>query len=238
MKNQKCNFKLAFTLAEVLITLGIIGVVAAITIPVLISNYQKKQLETQIKATYSTIQQTLRYAEDEDISYSTVADGNSKFLKEWFDNFLAKHMKVGQVCVDRVPKGCWHQIYNLGGSKVGDSEGIGTGIISFNIVKGSSFMLDGYLAEHMMSLFGIDTDESGLVFFFDANGKTKPNVIGKDVFVMAWTEKGLVPAGYSKSKAEIDDNCYNGSAYFCLNKVIENDWKIPDKVWRRKIKYK
>ena len=193
MKNQKCNFKLAFTLAEVLITLGIIGVVAAITIPVLISNYQKKQLETQIKATYSTIQQTLRYAEDEDISYSTVADGNSKFLKEWFDNFLAKHMKVGQVCVDRVPKGCWHQIYNLGGSKVGDSEGIGSGIISFNIVKGSSFMLDGYLAEHMMSLFGIDTDESGLVFFFDANGKTKPNVLGKDVFVMAWTEKGLVP---------------------------------------------
>ena len=37
--------KRAFTLAEVLITLGIIGVVAAMTIPTLISNYQKKQFE-------------------------------------------------------------------------------------------------------------------------------------------------------------------------------------------------
>ena len=43
--------KSAFTLAEVLITLGIIGVVAALTIPILISNYRKRQLETQIKAT-------------------------------------------------------------------------------------------------------------------------------------------------------------------------------------------
>ncbi len=32
----------AFTLAEVLITLAIIGIVAALTIPTLISNYQKK----------------------------------------------------------------------------------------------------------------------------------------------------------------------------------------------------
>lgn len=48
--------KLAFTLAEVLITLGIIGVVAAMTIPTLMSNYRKKQLETQIKANYSLVQ--------------------------------------------------------------------------------------------------------------------------------------------------------------------------------------
>ena len=43
--NNLANKKLAFTLAEVLITLGIIGVVAAITIPNLISTYRKKQIE-------------------------------------------------------------------------------------------------------------------------------------------------------------------------------------------------
>ena len=37
----------AFTLAEILITLGIIGVVAAMTIPTLITNYQKKQTVTK-----------------------------------------------------------------------------------------------------------------------------------------------------------------------------------------------
>ena len=35
--------KIAFTLAEVLITLGIIGVIAAMTLPSLITNYQEKQ---------------------------------------------------------------------------------------------------------------------------------------------------------------------------------------------------
>ena len=38
-----------FTLAEVLITLGIIGVVAALTLPSLITNYQKKQIVAQLK---------------------------------------------------------------------------------------------------------------------------------------------------------------------------------------------
>ena len=41
--------KKAFTLAEVLITLGIIGVVAVLTVPNIISNYQEKVLDTKIK---------------------------------------------------------------------------------------------------------------------------------------------------------------------------------------------
>src|SRR5574344_2590672 len=50
-----CQTKKAFTLAEVLITLAIIGVVAALTIPTLITNYQKKQYVTQLKKSYSNI---------------------------------------------------------------------------------------------------------------------------------------------------------------------------------------
>ena len=49
----------AFTLAEVLVTLGIIGVVAAMTMPVLISNYQKSVLKNQAKKTYSMLSQAL-----------------------------------------------------------------------------------------------------------------------------------------------------------------------------------
>ena len=47
--------KRAFTLAEVLITLGIIGVVAALTLPSLISNYQKKVTAAKLKQTYSIL---------------------------------------------------------------------------------------------------------------------------------------------------------------------------------------
>lgn len=45
--------KFGFTLAEVLITLGIIGVVAAMTIPTLMSTFAKQRTETQLKAFYS-----------------------------------------------------------------------------------------------------------------------------------------------------------------------------------------
>ena len=48
-----------FTLAEVLITLGIIGVVAALTLPTLIQKYQKKAFATKVKQTYSIVSNAL-----------------------------------------------------------------------------------------------------------------------------------------------------------------------------------
>ena len=54
--------KKAFTLAEVLITLGIIGVVAAMTMPALINKYQSKVFETAFKKQYSVIQNAIEYS--------------------------------------------------------------------------------------------------------------------------------------------------------------------------------
>ncbi len=61
--NRLSSNRKGFTLAEVLVTLGIIGVVAAMTMPVLIGNYQKKVLNDQFKKSYSLIQQAWRKAE-------------------------------------------------------------------------------------------------------------------------------------------------------------------------------
>lgn len=49
----------AFTLAEVLITLGIIGIVAALTLPAIVNNSRNKQLETGLRKAYSAISQAL-----------------------------------------------------------------------------------------------------------------------------------------------------------------------------------
>ena len=57
--------KVAFTLAEVLITLGIIGVVAAMTLPALITNYKEKQTVSQLKKFYSTLSQAWLMMENE-----------------------------------------------------------------------------------------------------------------------------------------------------------------------------
>ena len=58
-KSEEFKKKAAFTLAEILITLGIIGVVAAITIPMLTKTYQTKVRDIQFKKMYSTLNQAL-----------------------------------------------------------------------------------------------------------------------------------------------------------------------------------
>lgn len=55
----------AFTLAEVLITLGIIGVVAAMTLPTLINSYKKQQTVTHLQKVYTSLNQALRLARSE-----------------------------------------------------------------------------------------------------------------------------------------------------------------------------
>ncbi len=54
------KLKIGFTLAEVLITLGIIGVVAAITIPILMQNYQKKVLIAKAKQGHALLETSIR----------------------------------------------------------------------------------------------------------------------------------------------------------------------------------
>ena len=79
--------KLGFTLAEILITLGIIGVVAAVTIPMLISNYKKRSTETQLKKAYSLLVNASRQA---------IADDNLTYnLPEVYDVTLGSHDKYG-----------------------------------------------------------------------------------------------------------------------------------------------
>ena len=54
--------KKAFTLAEVLITLGIVGIVAAMTIPALIGKHKKIETVTKLKTAYATINNAFKLA--------------------------------------------------------------------------------------------------------------------------------------------------------------------------------
>ena len=89
VSNDRKAKYLAFTLAEVLITLGIIGVVAAMTIPTLISKTQKKEAVTRLKGAYSQIAQAIRMSEADngDISNWDFSDIN------WFETYLINYIK-------------------------------------------------------------------------------------------------------------------------------------------------
>ena len=81
--------KTAFTLAEVLITLGIIGVVAALTIPSLITNYKAHRLRSQFLKSYSVVQQVFKQMEADDVSLDPVSYArHSGSFYTLFKNYL------------------------------------------------------------------------------------------------------------------------------------------------------
>ncbi|MBR1754215.1 type II secretion system protein, partial [bacterium] len=101
-----------FTLAEVLITLGIIGVVAALAIPTLISNNNKRIVETRLAKFYSTMNQAVELSEVEN-GPKEKWDASSSFEHpcDWVDKYLKDYIKTTEikpdeeVCVVAYPDG-------------------------------------------------------------------------------------------------------------------------------------
>ncbi|MCM1339925.1 MAG: type II secretion system GspH family protein, partial [Muribaculaceae bacterium] len=232
--------KAAFTLAEVLITLGIIGVVAAMTIPGLMNNYQKCRIETNLKETYSILQQTMRFTEYDDVAFESFPD-SQQGVKDWFNKYLQPHLKYANVCFHT--KGCWQDKGNIrylnGGISVSDNKelGIGNNNMTITLTNGANINIVGLSTTGAKTNYGVPLTESGYIAItIDANGNSQPNTYGKDIFVVLYEQtKGLVPAGYNQSLEDIHKNCSKSSlGMFCMSQVKNNGWEIPADVWKAK----
>ena len=162
--------KCAFTLAEVLITIGIIGVVAAITIPNLITAYEKKVAVENLKKANSVLAQALKFYTAE-----TGEDAASNFdatlsAKEYAEKYFVPYLKVSKICT-KMSDGCWrtedfYGYYDLAGNKMTDTvpysiilhNGM---VIGFNEISGYSYLK---------------------TIVVDVDGQKRRNVMGKDVF--------------------------------------------------------
>ncbi|MCM1339841.1 MAG: type II secretion system GspH family protein [Muribaculaceae bacterium] len=230
-----------FTLAEVLITLGIIGVVAAMTIPNLINRNQKRIIETNLKETYSILSQMMKMAENDDILIDTAIPDSMAGMKLWFETYMKPYVKYGNVCY--YTKGCWHsknptKMLN-GGTTRANITGIGVGSesITVSLLNGANLSIDGDLASVIKSDFGVETDgKSSIVVYIDANGNNGPNIIGKDIYIAIFVNGQLVPAGKDVSSDAVNTNCSKGNTgKYCLSKVKNSGWEIPNDVWNIKI---
>ena len=85
---------LAFTLAEVLITLGIVGVVAAMTLPVLIQNYQKQATATSLKKAYSELNQVLQRSIADNGDPVTWNNSFDYGVENWVKTYIEPYVKV------------------------------------------------------------------------------------------------------------------------------------------------
>ena len=94
--------KPAFTLSEVLITLGVIGVVAAITMPILVKNYRQHVLKTQFNAAVATVQNVLKLmnVENNEFVYDTYftsdtgfGEPSMRFRRDFFKHIKGDYTK-------------------------------------------------------------------------------------------------------------------------------------------------
>ena len=97
--------RIAFTLAEVLITLGIIGIVVALTIPNLVQGYRKRVVETRLKEFYTITQQAFKMAEVDNgdiANWGRYGNPGNVYVEndvyhsnsdEWFDKYISPYLK-------------------------------------------------------------------------------------------------------------------------------------------------
>lgn len=165
-KEWTLNINHAFTLAEVLITLGIIGVVAAITLPSVMNNIQDAQYKTAYKKAYSTASQAFVQANaDNQMIYSPGwSDGPSKVAN--FSTFK-NYFKIAKDCTASNNSACWS---SSGQQYYGAAPVNAT--LAFTTASGETWSLNS------------NASGSGGEYLLDTNGTSGPNKFGYDRFVL------------------------------------------------------
>ena len=208
----------AFTLAEVLITLGIIGVVAAITLPTVMAKVERNILKQQFKKAYSVYSQALLktvndndgvlncyYAENEDGSTTNTGQDISGCI-DFFENF-AQNLKIIKKCDgNALADGCL-PIYTDYKTN-GDAGCPGFTEEAFNVRNLVYVLADGTIlmpyAEQNRAYFMP-------IFAIDINGKKGPNKPGFDLFSLRFsrTAKGMYRFNhiYGEGKSEGLNGC-------------------------------
>lgn len=187
MKKKEANKKVAFTLAEVLITLGIIGVVAAMTMPTLINNMNNRQYISGLKKTYSLLTQITTRIIEENGSLKNLCNSNdNNCIRDIYKQHLryVKECDKGSVA-DKCFSSDWKR---LNGYDVWGLDDYSALVLN----DGTSVMFL-YNAPECDSPNGTLTICGDIVI--DVNGLKGPNIFGKDIYSLEWLENRVIPSG-------------------------------------------
>lgn len=194
--------KKGFTLAEVLITLGIIGVVAAMTIPSLIQSYKEKATVTAVKQSYSIFAQALKMVtiDNPDLSALTDSSLSAKENSQIMFKEISKHIKKVKSC--DVDKKCMGNTYylNLNNEKVSNWDTYNN-LVTGVLANGTSFWILSLPA----SISGEETYAGQIGI--DINGNKRPNKFGVDFFWFTFNKNGELFAGRGEGTGGIYGNC-------------------------------
>ena len=231
------SYRKSFTLAETLITLGIIGIVVAMTLPSIITKYEKIKTVNQLKQTYTLLNHAIEVSisKEGDIKYWNFEQSNEGFYMQYIFPYLEK--------IGNKRKAVSSQKYTRPNGIV---ENNFTPVMDnhrlYTLANGITLSVDTEYKESsprtkLCKSVGIDI-----------NGFKKPNKIGRDWFLLTiHKDYGLVPYGY-KGCSDLDSydefdrtHLINAPRYgcsknggtvqngaFCSALIISDGWEIKD----------
>ena len=231
--------KLAFTLAEVLITLGIIGVVAAMTLPTLVKDIQGQERQAQLKAGYSILIQGLKNMQAEN-GYAVVPahyDRGASFYPEYKKGFN-KIFDCGVVplnsdlCMSRA-------------NTQNDTSPFNTDLV-YKTLNGNNMSTDYFddgqfiLSNGMLVMIDNCPGTSYILLSIDLNGKSNsPNRLGQDLFTFQLMPDGnLLPMGASGTHYESQATYCSFSSSSNLNGIGCTYKALTDKTYWKNLKNK
>lgn len=224
LRNRLFTGNLAFTLAEVLITLAIIGVVAALTLPALVNDMKDREIVTRLKKTYSILSQAATMVQvHSPASEWNLVDGSVEGTKSFYELFKP-YLKVTKDCGcgSYAPTGCWSKgiTKTIGGTTANCAikDTIGCYACAVRLVDGTNLVFDVWGSNNTSSAGNWGS------FWVDVNGDKKPNVLGRDVFLFdIKPDKGIiVPRGIGTdfSSCNTKNTNYMGGAD-CTAKILQ-----------------
>ena len=245
-----------FTLAEVLITLGIIGVVAALTIPTLVQNYQERSWKTSSEVFEAKLEEALKTMNTQQTlaGYNTTED----FVKE-----LSNHFKMNKICNNDELLTCFSDKVYWGA----DAEEIDMSTIktakNFGQDKWNTDIVGVQFANGVTGLIAYNpnctqnpysnqiTGTSCLAILYDTDGFKNPNTSGKDlrsinvnlgsgcyaeVNGVCFASAPFIPNPLTKAECEEKKGelgftyCYDGNDYWAaaVKKCKEEGKRLPN----------
>ncbi len=231
-----------FTLAETLITLVVIGVVAALIVPTIIVKHQKEETITRLKKVYSALSQITNksIADNGPIESWTIEQDKTK---EFFEKYMAPYLNIGKKCEYDTTGDCRFEASNL--NTPNTKFAWGNPVYTIVLADGSALFLRTIVTT-VNGGNGITIPRSYVYVVVDINGHKGPNVKGKDIFAyMYWIQNDftdiggidlsgvLLPyggtqasTGYNREYFKTQGCNKNSSGSYCAALIMADNWEI------------